>query len=85
MQVKRFPKFTFILVTWEDPTSDAKWYDKQDIDKMKTTVVRTMGFFLGNKKRVLKVAHSITADGDSDFTAIPWGCIKEVKGLKEIT
>lgn len=82
MRAKRFPKFAVVLVAWEDTTSDAKWHDKQEIEKAKTTVVKTVGFFIENKKRVLKVAHSMTEDGDSDYTVIHWGCVKGIKELE---
>lgn len=82
MRVKQFSKLTIVLVTWEDTTSDAKWHDRQEVEKAKTTAVRTVGFFINNKKRLLKVAHSMTEDGDSDYTCIPWGCIKEIKELE---
>jgi len=82
VRVKRFPKFTIVLITWEDTTSDAKWYSKQKVEKVETTTVKTIGFFIENKKRILKIAHSVTAGGDSDYTVIPWGCIKGVKELE---
>ena len=82
MRVKRFPKFTIILVTWEDTTSDTKWYSTQDVEKVETTTVKIIGFFIENKKRILKIAHSVTVGGDSDYTVIPCGCIKSVKELE---
>lgn len=82
MKIKKFPKFAKLLISWDDTTSDAKWHDKQEIEKVATTNVRTIGFFIANKKRILKLSHSITEDGDSDYTCIPWGCIKEVKELE---
>ncbi len=82
MRTKRFPKFTEVLVTWEDTTSDAKWHDKQEIESAKATIIKTVGFFIENKKRILKLAHSITADGDSDYTIIPWGCVIAISELE---
>ena len=83
MKIQKFSMQTKLLVTWDDTTSDSKWHDKQGIDKAKTTSVKTLGFFLSNKKRVLKIGHSITEDGDSDYTCIPFGCIRSIKDLEE--
>lgn len=82
MRIKKFPKFTELMVSWEDITSDSAWHDKDGIRKARPTLVKTLGFFLGNKKGVLKLGHSISEDGDSDYTVIPWGCIKEIKELE---
>lgn len=82
MRTKRFPKLTMVLVTWEDTTSDAKWHDKQEIENAKAIIIRTIGFFIENKKRALKIAHSTTSDGDSDYTIIPWGCIVSISELE---
>jgi len=71
-----------VLVTWEDTTSDAKWHDKQEVEKAKATIVKTIGLFIENKKRVLKVVHSITEDWDSDYTLIPWGCVIAINELE---
>lgn len=81
MRIKKFSKFTNLFIIWDDITSDASWIDKEGIDKAKTASVQTLGFYLGTKKRVLKVAHSIT-DGESDCTCIPWSVIKDIKELE---
>jgi len=79
MRVKKFPKFTKLLIVWNDITSDASWHNINKLDKVKTVGVKTLGFFLENKKRELKIAHSITEDGDGDYTVIPWGCVKSIE------
>ena len=81
MRAKKFTKFTMLLVEWEDTTSDSKWYDMKVLDKIKPVTVKTVGFFIDNKKHRLKLSHNITADGDADYTVIPWGCIRKVKEL----
>ncbi len=82
MRAKKFPKFTTLLVKWDDITSDAKWHDAKALAKVKTTLVKTVGFFIDNKKHKLKLSHSVTEDGDADYTVIPWGCVRSVKELK---
>ena len=84
MRMKKFPKQTKLLVTWDDITTDASWGSAIDIKRAKTTRVHTVGFFLKNKKRELTIAHSISEDGDSDYTCIPWGCIKNIVELVRI-
>jgi len=87
MRAKKFAKFTTLLVNWDDITSDAKWHDAQAIDKADTTSVKTVGFFIcneinKNKRRIIKLAHSVAKDGDCDYTCIPYGCISNIKELK---
>ena len=81
MRAKKFSKFAKILVFWDDTTSASKWHDKEELKKIKTTLVQSLGFFLGNKKRTLMMAHSVTDDAETDYTCIPWGCIREIKEI----
>lgn len=83
MRIKKFPKFTKLLITWQDIKSNCRWIDIDDIVKNeKPAVIKTLGFFLSNKKRVLTVGHNVSDDNDSDFTVIPWGCIQDIKELE---
>lgn len=81
MRIKKFPKHTKLEVQWADISSDANWIDAAGIKDAKPFAVKTLGFYLETKKRVLKVAHSII-EGSSDYTCIPWGCIKAIKELE---
>lgn len=78
MRVKKFDKGARLLVTWEDITQDAAWHNQKKLKEASTCIVQTLGFFLINKNRQLKLAHSIAEDGDCDVTCIPWGVIKGV-------
>lgn len=82
MRIRKFPKYTLLLVQWDDICSDSSWTDAKGIDKAKPAKIKTLGFFLGNAKRVLKVAHSVAEDGDSDYTCIPWGTIKHITEVR---
>jgi hypothetical protein len=82
MRAKKFSKFTILLVEWEDITSDAKWHNTQELDGAKTTTVKSVRFFIDNKKHRLKISRSITEDGDADYTVIPWGCVRKVGEVK---
>ena len=82
MRVRKFPKYTILHVYWQDIISDANWHDSEDIDKASLEPIQTLGFFLQNKKRALKIAHSITDDGASDYTVIPWSVITKIEELK---
>ena len=42
MRMKKFPKHTKLLVTWDDITTDASWGNAQDIKRAKTTRVHTV-------------------------------------------
>ena len=84
MRVKRFPKYTMLLVVWQDIVSDSSWNDKEAIEKAGTAEIKTVGFFLQNKKQTLKIAHSIADDGASDYTVIPWACVVKVEELNHV-
>lgn len=82
MRIKKFPKYTQLLVTWLDIISDSSWHNKSEIEKAQAMRVQTLGFFLQNKRKDLKIAHSITDDGDSDYTVIPWACVDSIKEIR---
>ena len=82
MRIKKFPKYTLLLVQWDDILSDSSWHDAKGIEKARPAKIKTLGFFLGNAKRVLKLAHSVAEDGESDYTVIPWGTIKEIEEVR---
>lgn len=79
MRIKKFQLGTRLEITWQDIVSDASWHDIKDMDKITTIKVKTVGYFLQNKKKILKVAHSITEDGESDYTVIPWANVDNVE------
>lgn len=77
--MKKFESGTRLEVQWSDIVSNPEWQSKEDIDKATTVPVKTLGYFLQNKKKVLKLAHSVSADGDSDSTLIPWSNISKIE------
>jgi len=81
VRIKTFPKYTKLLITWKDIISDPSWHDREAVEKAQSVRINTLGFFLQNKKKDLKIAHSVTDDGDSDYTIIPWACIDSVDSL----
>ena len=82
MRIKKFNKYTKLLVTWEDIKSNSSWTDSVGVADARTAIVTTLGFYLCTQKRALKVAHSVADDNDSDLTVIPWGCVKDIKELE---
>jgi len=81
MRIKKFPKYTKLLIVWTDIISDSSWHGVEDIEKAQAIQVQTLGFFLQNKMKDLKVAHTIADDGDSDYTIIPWACVQKIEEL----
>lgn len=82
MRIKSFPRYTKLMVVWSDIISDSSWHGRDEIDKAQSVQVQTLGFFLQNKKKDLKLAHSVVDDGDSDYTCIPWSVIKTIEELE---
>ena len=77
MRIKKFPRLTMLLIEWVDTVTDSAWTNEKGIEKAKPARVKTLGFFLENKKYVLKIAHTYH-ENESDITVIPWGCIKSI-------
>lgn len=82
MRVKKFESGTRLEVQWSDIVSNPAWQSKEEIDKATAVSVKTLGYFLQNKKKVLKLAHSVSADGESDSTLIPWTNIETIDVLE---
>jgi len=85
MKPASYEVYTMLLVEWLDITQDSKWHNKAEMEKTRATKVKSIGFFLKNyvldKKWVLKLAGSVTEDGDSDVLDIPFGCINFIKEI----
>jgi hypothetical protein len=81
MKRQSFPKLTKLEVRWEDITSESGWKTEYQIKKFDLTTVNTMGYFLESTAKNIKLGHSVSTDGDSDITCIPWGVILSVKEL----
>lgn len=80
MRIKKFAKYEMLLVEWDDIYSDPAW--RSDANTVDTAKVLTIGFYLDNKGRKLRIAHSLCSDGDSDVTVIPFGCVSKIDKLK---
>jgi hypothetical protein len=85
MRIKRYKKFTRLEVLWADITQDPKWHSVGELEDAKTSDIKTLGYFLANRKRgnvtELHLGQSIAEDGESDFIAIPYGCIQRIEEL----
>ena len=91
MRVKGIRQGEMVLITWQDITSDSAWKPEFAKDS-ETTQVKTLGFFKQcrkNKKTKIReviINHSITEDGDADYTAFPEGCVIKIEkvDIKEV-
>lgn len=77
-----YSKNQLLEVTWEDTTSEVEWTpDDAELEDIKPTVVRTIGYFHPNKNGML-LKHSL-GDG-TDYTIIPYGCIVHITILSRL-
>jgi hypothetical protein len=83
MRIRKFEKYAKLLVYWDDITHEAAWRSVKDRD-VEPIEVHTLGFYLGTKKRALRLASDLAADGDCDVKCIPWGVIKKVWEVEKI-
>jgi hypothetical protein len=81
MRIKKFDKYDILVISWQDITQDAEWHDKEKLKNAKAADVKSIGFFLDNKKKVLRISHSVAEDGDCDVMCIPWGTISKIKDI----
>lgn len=83
MRPVKFDKCNIVLISWEDIVSNPLWLSGKKLEKATTTSIKTVGFFLDTIKknhiRILRIAHSIGEDGESDIMTIPWGAIENIK------
>ncbi len=79
MRSKKYPKHQRLEVFWVDIISDSNWHTASEVAAAKPEPVSTLGYFLSNHKKALKLAHSKTDDGSCDYTVIPWACITKIE------
>lgn len=82
MRLKKFKKHTRLEIIWNDTVSESKWCSKEEIKKFTTAKISTIGMFLENSKKDIKVAGSVVKD-ESDITIIPWSVIDKIVVLVE--
>ena len=89
MRPIKFEPYTKVEVHWDDIIADASWLSQEDVDKAEAAKIVTIGFFLKNSKKCIKLASDICNGKDSDVKVIPWGTVTNVftlrRGLEEVT
>lgn len=83
MRIKRFRKYAPLKIWWNDIISNSAWCSKEGVDKAHSEPINSVGFFLANKNKELKICHDIAEDGSSDYQVIPVGCITKIIELQE--
>lgn len=73
-----------IEVEWDDTYSTCNWHTNASASNFPTVKCKSIGYFLGQNKKVLRLSHTIqTGDfTDRDVSAIPQGCITKIRKLK---
>ena len=69
-----------IKVTWVDIVGTAGWEDSENVN---IEPVEQWGVLIYRAKDQIKVAHSKMAGKWYGITAIPTGCIREIRKIKE--
>jgi len=77
-------KNTLIEVEWDDIVYDSTWLSEHKAANYPTAKCKTMGYFLNQTKKVLRLSATIQFDKDNerDITVIPLGVIKKIRRLK---
>lgn len=72
-----------VLIQWHDTYSKTEWAAPDEIGRAKPILCSTIGYVRKRDKQKITVSHTVTSDGDGDYTTIPVGCIVAMKALKE--
>lgn len=76
-----YDPFILLGVTWLDAATHSGWRD--DADELGVSTVYSMGFLIGETDICVKLAATISADGQpADITAIPKRSITKRHKLK---
>lgn len=76
-------KNDMVLVKWKDAATLAKWVDTDSHAEARTMQCITVGLFVEKKRGDLKVALSMTEDGQyGDILSIPNSQVSEIYKLK---
>ena len=73
-------KNTLIAVTWNDILEEPAWAKEKEIDDALFECT-TLGFFFKRTDKQLIISGTVAADGQRNFTKIPFGCIENIRVL----
>ena len=79
---KKLKPATLLLVTWDDIVDDASWLSDEKFQSMQPVICKSIGWFINHDKLNIRIAHSVTFDGDKSGTVIPKGVIRNVRVIK---
>ena len=72
-----------VYVKWVDPSSTAKWLEKDEAKGRTPMHCETVGFFLNRDRDVIRICCSRSEEGRvADVFVIPRGCVKEIRELE---
>lgn len=86
-KVFHIPKYKFgdvLLIEWDDAQcfTDGRGYYKEDIKEIEVALCNTVGFFIDEDDKSIKIAFKLCEDGMfRNVVAIPKGCITLIKKL----
>ena len=81
------PKYPMVLVEWVDSCSPSRvWGTAESLRTYNPVTVKSVGFLVKDDKRGITIVQGLGAESDPDAClpmAIPRGCVKKIKRLKE--
>lgn len=77
-------KDTLIEVEWDDTCVNMSWQDDESASRANVTSCLSVGYFINQDKRALRISHSRQPGGNCrrDVSAIPVGCIMKIRRIK---
>lgn len=75
----KFKKNDAIVVKWEDIAAYYEWHPEAEAEEKPAITCLTLGFYLNETKKWLRLSDTICSDGDRNVTVIPKGCILKIR------
>ena len=68
-----------IVVKWVDITQENGWHSECDAGEFNPIICHTLGFYLNETKRLIRLSDTISSEGDRNITVIPKGCVLKIR------
>ncbi len=80
----KLKKNDLVLIKWEDIIQYDDWIAENKASEKSLVSCLTVGFYLNETKRWIRVSDTICSDTDRNVTIIPKGCILKIRRIDRI-
>ena len=80
----KLKKDDLIIIKWEDIIQYDDWIAENKASEKALVSCLTVGFYLNETKRWIRLSDTICSDTDRNVTVIPKGCILKIRRIDRI-